>query len=400
MRKIKFIMMAAVAALTVSSCFKEPTEKGFIGENIYLQGGDTLFVAIGAGKSTEKAWLDNSTKPVTFKIENVRDEEGKRHEGFFTVFPTRLWSTPYDYLTDTTEQQVVDKLAYFDMTPLMINEVNGQLRAMESTSLIDIQPGQVFHVDVSVTNSKGTRLVKDYAIIKFEKGSSEAVSSDFVCTELINGIAFVKKGDDYVFFPYYDQVNDTKPDWANLQEKIYAGEEVNGMTLKKIADTPTVGVKLFVKFLDKDGKLFDPSLYSTYSTGTTSFIDYGVNRQNTEDGMSVEFPYTPWPVHSDAVYLGYLKGPVFSSLANVDVKGIEKAFPSLAKSNSYASWPAADTYPELQEVFYDAKGNAVWPEGWFEENIKQWYVRLRSRVKFHQPGTYELVVKVPYTTVQ
>ena len=377
---------------------------GFIGDNIYLQGGDTLFVAIGAAKSTEKAWLDNSTKPCVFKIENVRDEEGNRCEGFFTKFPTRLWNTAYDYLTDSTEQQVLDKLTYFDMTPLMINEVNGQLRAMESTNLIGIEAGQVFHVDVSVTNPKGTKYLEDYAIIKFEKGTT---ATDFVCLELINGIAIETKmtsdNDIRVIFPYYEQINDTKANWADLQAQIYAGEDVSGITVKKIADVPEVGIKFILKFMDEQGNLFDPAGYDTYST-LTSFITHGLNRQNTAEGMIVEFPYTPWPVTNEATHLGYTRGPFFSNLDKVDLAALEKAFPSLVSKNSYASWPSTteggdypkDKFPEIDAAF--KKGDKdVWPKGWFEKNATGWYVRLRSRFKFHQPGTYELTVKVPYT---
>ena len=35
----------------------------------------------------------------------------------------------------------------------------------------------------------------------------------------------------------------------------------------------------FVKMYDKNGKLFDPAEYASYST-TSSYIDYSVNRVN------------------------------------------------------------------------------------------------------------------------
>lgn len=406
-------MMMAVAALAVSSCFKAPEEQGFLGENIYLQGGDTLFVALGATKSTDKAWLDNSTKPCVFKIENVRDEEGNRHEGFFQKFPTRIWNTPYDYLTDSTEQQVLDKLTYFDMTPLMINEVNGQLSAMSSTGEIGIEPGQVFHVDVSVTNPKGTRYVEDYAIIKFEKGKT---SEQFVCHELINGICIeadmTGKNQIQHMFPYYEQINDSKSNWATLQQDIYDGKEVAGMTIKRISETPEVGIKFILRFVDESGKMFDPAQYATFTTNT-SFITHGVNRENTENGMEVSFPYTPWPVTNDAVHLGYMRGPYYSNLGNVDLEDLKANFNKHVASNSYAGWPSTtgdnaaypkDTYPEIHEEFWTGPDNnlkPLWPsDEWLDEHVKGWFVRLRSRFKFHQPGTYELVIKVPYVTAQ
>ena len=58
---------------------------------------------------------------------------------------------------------------------------------------------------------------------------------------------------------------------------------------------------------DKNGKLFDPAEYASYST-TSSYIDYSVNRVNDpEKGMSLEFPYTPWPV---GLTYSYIRGPV------------------------------------------------------------------------------------------
>lgn len=59
---------------------------------------------------------------------------------------------------------------------------------------------------------------------------------------------------------------------------------------------------------DKNGKLFDPAEYASYST-TSSYIDYSVNRVNDpEKGMSLEFPYTPWPV---GLTYSYIRGPVY-----------------------------------------------------------------------------------------
>ena len=66
MKKYIPIIILALACLT--SCFKESQLQGYLGTNIYLQGSDTLIVPIGQQVSTQKAWLDNSTKPVKFEI--------------------------------------------------------------------------------------------------------------------------------------------------------------------------------------------------------------------------------------------------------------------------------------------------------------------------------------------
>ena len=128
---IKYILAAFVLILSVSSCFKEPKVQGYIGEGIRLQGSDTMYVALGAKVASSTAWLDNSTRPCKFRIENVRDEKGNRVEGFFRGFPTRLWAAPYDYLTEKTLEKEMSKLTDATLTQLMINENNDEIRAIE-----------------------------------------------------------------------------------------------------------------------------------------------------------------------------------------------------------------------------------------------------------------------------
>ena len=364
-------LSAALLAMSLTSCFKEPKVQGYLGEGIHLQGADTMYVAIGSKAASSTAWLDNSTRPCTFRIENVRNRRGERVEGFFRTFPARLWNEPYDYLTDKTMEQVLGKLTDAMLTPLMINSVNGQLRAMESTAEIGIKPGDVFHVDVSVSNSKGTAFLEDYAIIKFESGETQ---NDFVLTDLVNGICITNAAGEATF-PYYDQINQNQSNFTARRENIYTdnGREPN-LRIRKVSDEPSVGIKVFFKFYDKNGTLFDPADYATYST-TESYIDHGVSRVDSmEDGMLLEFPVTPWPVNT-SLY-SYLRGAVYNDFSNLDVQALKAA-------------NKAGTIPF----------NAAWPSDDYAGS-KGWYIRIRSMVTFYQPGTYEFVCKVPYTVAR
>lgn len=362
-------ILCAGALLSAVSCFKEPTTEGYIGDGIYLQGADTMHVTIGAKSSSSTAWLDNSTRPVTFVIEDVRDEEGNHAAGFFEEFDTRVWVTPYDYLTDTTSELVLAKLKDTKITPIMINSVNGQLRAMESTEEIGVKPGDVFHVDVKASNSKGVRHLKDYAIILFEEGEQ---SNDFVINDLVNGIAVMNSSGEYEF-PYYDQINSNQSNFETRRSNIYAdnGKERN-MRVYKTSEEPSVGVHVVIRFLDKNGNLFDPARYASYST-LNSYIDYGVNRQNTSEGLELDFPLTPWPVATDAYQ--YLRGPVYQNFSNLDVASL-KADNQAGRIPYNAKWPSND--------YAGAKG---------------WFVRMRSQMTFYQHGSYVIELKVPYSTV-
>jgi hypothetical protein len=254
------------------------------------------------------------------------------------------------------------------VTPLMINEVNGQLRAMESTSKMDVAAGDIFNVDVSVTNSCGTKVINDYAIIKFEQGE---VQHPFILNEVINGICITNsKGENT--FPYYDRLNSDGSNFATRRDNVYADNGKEFVTIHKISDEPNVGITVHFKLLDKNGKLFDPAKYASYST-LTSYIDYGINRVNSpEDGMVLEFPIVPWPVKTDL--RAYWKGPSFSTFDNLDKESLKAD--NMAGTIPYnAAWPADD--------YAGAKG---------------WFIRIRSMVTFYESGTWEFICKVPYTT--
>jgi hypothetical protein len=98
--------------------------------------------------------------------------------------------------------------------------------------------------------------IPDYAVIAFATGSS---NDQFFIEDFVNGICVEYKDDDNsvkTIFPYYDQINDQQSDFSSRRSNIIAdnGREKN-MALRKIADEPSDGIKLYVRFLDQNGKI-------------------------------------------------------------------------------------------------------------------------------------------------
>ena len=372
----KLFPIAIVALVCLSSCFKESQVQGYLGTNIYLQGSDTLTIPIGQQVSTAKAWLDNSTQPVKFEIINIRDKFGERKEEFFQNSDIAVWNGPYDYLTDTTRAIIEQKLGVASVTPIMINEVNGQIFSMSTTANCGITPGDVYNVDVRMTNSKGSVELKDYAVLKFTVGTA---ADRFFLQDFTNGICVEYLDTANVtttIFPYYDEVRDNQSDFETRRGNIVAdnGSEPD-MVFHKIADEPTIGVKVWIKLLDKNGKMFDPSTYASYLTNL-SYINVGIERENDpEKGMAVSFPMTPWPV-SDMY--SYIRGPYYSDLSNIDTAALRSYYMS-----------------------HSTKASAAWTTSIFEAGtFKGWYVRLRNRVRIYEPGTYEIVARIPFVTAK
>jgi hypothetical protein len=363
----KYIYFVLVSILFVS-CYKEPKSVGFLSNNIYLKGNDTMNVSIGGKAETDYAWLDGSSIPCNFSIENIRDQSGNRSEQFFTNYEYLSWIKPYNFLTDTTLAAVTAKLSNQKMPCFFINPVNGQLQYVETTSNLT-KPGDIFHVDVRVTNSAGSKVIKDYQILKLTSDQRA-----FTVDELINGISVVKNGGNN--FVLYDQINSSQPNFIERRNNIYADNGKEFARIYKVSDEPKTGIKVIIKLTDADGTMFNPATYSTYAAGTYSYIDVSVNRQNTSDGMVVEFPTTPWPV--DANFRSYLKGPTANDFSMFDIQKLYTDFqagkvPSLITP---AAWPA---------------------NNWSDASA--WFVRIRSIIHFYESGTWEISCKIPYTHI-
>jgi len=367
MKKYIFILLA-VLSLTWTSCFQEPENIGYLSDDIYLKGADTMMVSIGGKGETNYAWLDGSSQPCTFSIDNIRDKDGNRSEQFFKTYNYRTWIKPYDFLKDKTVEAVMAKLSDKIMPCFWINPVNGLLQYTETTSALT-KPGDVFHVDVKVENSVGSKIYKDYTILKLT-----STKRAFTIDELINGISVVKAGANN--FVLYDQINSSQPDFIARRKNVYDDNGKEFVRIHKISDEPRIGIKVIFKLTDAKGKLFDPAKYDGYGSGTYSYIDQSINRQNTADGMVVEFPTTPWPV--DVNFRSYMKGPT---------------------ANDFSTFDIAKLYADVK----DGKAKSLvalsaWPaNNWSDATA--WFVRIRSIITFYESGTWEITWKVPYTYI-
>lgn len=364
----KKLYILLISLFVLVSCFEEPEGIGFLSDDIYLKGADTIMVSLGGKGETDYAWLDGSSEPCEFSIENVRDANGDRAEQFFEEYTYRTWIKPYNFLTDKTEEDVLAKLEDKEMPCFFINSTNGQLQYVETTSNLS-SAGDVFHVDVRVTNSFGSKVYPDYAILKLTSDKRA-----FTLNEIINGIIVVKNGGNN--FILYDQINTSNPDFVERRDNIYADNGKEFARIHKISDEPNIGIKVIIKLTDSKGNMYNPAEYATYSSNTYSYIDRSINRQNTPEGMVLEFPTTPWPV--DVNFRSYLKGPTANDFSGLDLATLsadyrEGKVPSLVAP---ANWPEND-----------------WADG------SAWYVRIRSLITFYESGTWEIACEIPYTDI-
>lgn len=357
---MKRTILYLLILLSVSSCYKSAERKGFLSNDIYLKGSDTINVALGSKNTTDVAWLDGSSEPCTFSIDNITDQNGNRSEQFFTKYDYSSWIKPYDNKKDTTMALIKAKISTTSLPPVNINPVNGMLEFLETTRNLK-KPGDVYHLDVKVKNSYGEKVYKDYAKLKLTNDAQP-----FIFYNAVTAIILVNNA-GATSFTLYDNITDND---LQRRQNIYDRNGKELVDVYKMSNEPSTGVKVLIQYKDEDGHIFPSSDYRSYGSGTESYLDYAVNRQNTAEGVTIEFPMTPWPSRQDL--LSYLKGGTYG-FDKLDTAALHKALYTDHKYAYLNPWPA---------------------DSW---GASKWFIRLRSKILFKENGTWVISCKFPFT---
>lgn len=156
--KIKGILWVAAAGL-MASCTKE-TDKGFLSPALRYPN-PTINVTVGASLIQSGAMVtDESTKPLEFAIDAIRSEDGKVNEDIMKYrVDTYFWGAEY-----TGKEKTVDdinkKRTKVSRPAIDINPINGLIVIYpEATDSTILKKGK-YILDIKVSNSGGTRIMK------------------------------------------------------------------------------------------------------------------------------------------------------------------------------------------------------------------------------------------------
>ncbi len=357
---MKKILLNSMLLLLLAGCYKIPVKKGFLSPDLHLKGADTLILPLGGKGTTDVAWLDGSSQPCVFSIDNIRDQNGNRSDQFFQTYDYPTWISPYDHFKDTTLALINAKIKTLKQPSFSINPINGSLQYFETTRNLK-NPGDVFNVDVKVKNANGERIYKNYTTLKLG-----AKSKPFEFFQGVTAIILVNNAGQNLF-TLYDNIRPSDMVRRNNIDEQNGKELIN---IYKKSDEPSTGIKILIQYLDANGNVFPSKDYQTYSSGTESYLDYAVNRTNTAEGAMVEFPITPWPVKPDL--LSYLKGGTMG-FDKLDTAALHKG-----------------VYVDHQYAYLNNWPDASW-------GASKWFIRLRSQIEFYESGTWVISVKFPYT---
>ncbi|KKO91222.1 MULTISPECIES: hypothetical protein [Sphingobacterium] len=271
MKKILYFLMIGSLG-TILGCKKIPD--GNLSDIIRYEQ-QPMEIKQGRPVVTDAINPAGSTKPITIKLIKIyKSETGEDVTSLFlTKYQQRVWKKPYDPKTDTTQALIdakqVDSMVY----PITLNSVSGQLEANYNTVHL---PLGLYKFDVDVNNVAGTKSFPGIAEFK-----------------IVPALAFEVPA-------------------VRSTSAIMVGDETKSKSIPsnashiKVTQLSKQGNKITVRFLDKNGAVFNPKkgeITRRPQSGTAggylqTMQDYAVGTVLYDDRIEFTYGVVPFPLVS------------------------------------------------------------------------------------------------------
>jgi len=365
-KPIKIKPVAGIGSLLfcLISC-QEPEQFGFLSDNISSKV-DTIYVDRGISQTSQAPFYDLSTRPYHFSIGEIRNEDGAVSTQMTEEKEVRLWTDAFLPRIDTTEEAVMAKLQDTLIPPLLINPLTGVMQFTTATKYVD--ESDIFNIDLTVSNIAGEKELKDFVVVKL---SSEGKLWEVNLTS--TSVAYIMLGDEgkshTAFTFYYDR--------DNLMKTIEAGT-ADFVKVSRISEEPDKGVKVFFRFIDKNGNPFPGDAIKLRPWENDVLPHYGDNSVNTvitDTGIEYNFPTVPWPAVNYMWDVGL---------------------------SYYLSEQMPMSQLDTTALFSDSRNNII-PDERRPVNFVEYtgfYLSIRTGFRILTPGTWEIEYHFPFVTQQ
>lgn len=341
---MKRILFALLLGSCIISCNKP--EVGFFSEKGIQMREDTFVVIKGIYQMSSAPMVDGSTRPLNFELKNVIDvATGEPAPDFWlATHEINMWISAFNAKTDTTMAIVNQKLIKRQVAPLEVNPYSGQLVFNSATAYLN---AGVFQMDVQATNSKDSKLLEKFGVVKLLSKPFEVLGNfgDYLKGVDRNGVEYTIKD----FNPYTAEEHQQIRENKHPLRKLY-----------NVASSDIVELHLVIK--DSRGQVIDPNFltYMIDEEDPASYYNCYHDNSLALDGDKVEytdtscifhFPTTPYPAFGrkyndgDNIYLVYYTisskaynlAPEYQTMANQQAASEGEVFESYRVSfkNSY-----------------------------------------------------------------
>lgn len=163
--KIKIIFIVLSLAGLLGACDKP--DVGFFSYGGIRMQEDTLDVIRGIYQYSNIPMTDGSSRPLHFRLVGAHKyDTGEEVPGFTDgLYDLLMWKEAFNATLDTTMEQVNRKTYVDQVAPVMITENSGIVYFNSTTSKF---PVGKYGIDVEVSNTKGSEVIKNYCILNLK----------------------------------------------------------------------------------------------------------------------------------------------------------------------------------------------------------------------------------------
>lgn len=264
--KIKLIFYTLVVAGVMTGCKK--IREGFLSDTIRYKDRVVYAKRGMALTLSDPINTDGSTPPLTFKLSNLRDKEtGKPAPAeFFNEYEVLVFKEGEVFVAekDTTVELLNKKRELKKMTPMLFNPISGQLSFNRASSNL---PLGVYTFDLEANNIWGTKHYPEFAEIHVIEPTTQDVF----------------------------ELTYTAASGSDASEK-FTTIKAPVVTAKKVSND---GARVILKYVDKNGRAFDPSKGQIVKRGDRPFFETHAKFnpvQYTDTAMICDFEVAPFPL--------------------------------------------------------------------------------------------------------
>lgn len=359
MKKIFYI---AIILIGVASC--TPPEVGYISDDIHALE-DTVFVPRGVFMTSAAPAAEGSTYPLEWEITGISDGNGNPTNALYDEYEILTWTAAFNPFTDTTLALAEEKLELSNEPSILINHVSGEMAFTQATKFVT--DNDIYHIDVNVNNVRGDRQLNDFVIVKLDPFKPVEFP-----VEMRSRLQLKRISDGGYDIAYTSVItNDYDDDVPSVLDGTHPY-----ITITKISDEPLQGISAKMVITDSHDTPISPEEVVFYPSGSSFLQNFHDNStETTTDATSTTFslPAPPFPQFG-RTYTGtntYLMYYLTTDNAfDVDVTQWE------------ADQGAKDWTPYADPVTGEIECRAY----------------IRWGIKINDSGTWELRMRIPYTT--
>ncbi|UZH55428.1 hypothetical protein JRG66_00560 [Salinimicrobium tongyeongense] len=359
MKKISSLLLMILA---IGSC--SPPEVGYLSNDIHAVQ-DTIFVPRGAFITSAVPASEGTTYPIHWEITGATDTQGNPTDELFQEHAILTWTSAFNPETDTTLALAEEKLELNEEPPILINSVSGEMAFTQATKFVE---NDIFHLNVRATNMRGSKQLDDFVVVKLE----EFQPVEFP-VEMRSAIQF-GRGAGIFDMGYISRI--TGPNDNGISSVLYGTHPY--ITIKKVSEEPALGVKVKMIIADSHGTPLDPEKVIFYPRGASyeqNFHDNSTETVTDETGTIFSLPAPPFPQFG-RTYSG-INTYLMYYLTTGDAFTVDKE--AFEADNGPMDW-SIYTDPETEEI----RNRAY----------------IRWGIKINDSGTWEIKMKIPYTTIK